>query len=99
MWKDENGKNIFSPIRRVDWLDGKGIGLYPNPAKDKLQLLVPGLSGKQAVFISDALGRKWEIETHFEAGKAEIQVQQFSKGMYMLRVGEEFPAGQKLVLE
>ncbi|WP_017731763.1 S8 family serine peptidase [Nafulsella turpanensis] len=67
-----------------------GLGVYPNPAKEQLQIQVPEISGKSVLHLQDASGKL--IKTYsVNAGQSlfELSVQALPQGLYWLRLQTE----------
>ena len=64
----------------------KAIQVYPNPAKDKLNISIPGNNNKTATLqLTDALGN--QIKTYRASGeKIELKLPVLSAGAYYLNV-------------
>jgi hypothetical protein len=83
LWFDEHGCQGWSEslvISSVDVLN-ESIGVYPNPAKNQINLLLP--TGSFELFISDLSGRV--IVTHLNVCNTDsVDISNLSAGIYVL---------------
>ena len=94
---DKDGKYTYSEIRKVDNIGAMDIVVYPNPAKDKLQIEINSKkNGRATVDILDISGRKILTQNiQLDAGHnlKSIDVSNLSEGNYLLKVymaGKQF---------
>ena len=77
------------PVVVTGDVDGKlsSISLYPNPAEDRLYILLPGSNSKKVTLLQ-ADGRVAE-EHHTSASSLEVDVRSYAAGLYLVRVTDE----------
>lgn len=66
----------------------KQISVYPNPAKDLLQIALPDMAGNVQVELFDIAGKRVLSQTH-EIGlnaRIDLTLTYLAKGMYLLRI-------------
>ena len=75
-----------------------GFEFYPNPAKDKVNITIPGgISGYGSLEIMNDIGQKRSVVLKFVHGKAELDLTGMGAGLYFLTTdGEDV---QKLLIE
>jgi len=68
-------------------ISGDGILIYPNPAKDQLNVIVPEFTG-QSIKITNIHGQLvYSGELLFQHTKVDISL--FSKGVYFVQIQSE----------
>ena len=78
--------------------DENSISLYPNPASQKLNILL-SKEMKGEIFVTDMLGKQ-QLHSRINGQKEEIDISTLGAGMYMLSVqGAESISVQKFVKE
>ncbi len=65
--------------------NNNGIALFPNPAKDELNIVTPKYSGEAVVKISDAIGAV-VYSAPVKNSTFKIQTSGFGKGIYFVQV-------------
>lgn len=73
-------------IMAVGTYSAAGVSVYPIPASDNINILIPG-GEQQLVAIEDVEGRVVYAETH-AAGMSTISVESLPAGIYMLRISD-----------
>lgn len=59
----------------------KSLLFYPNPGKEKIQVIVPN-SAIQSVYIIDVLGKQVEAGIDFQNGEIQLHTDKLAKGLY-----------------
>lgn len=77
MWNANDGSAI------ADHLAGQ-VKLFPNPAKDKVQLQVPQASGETLVTVYDLAGRILVQQTFAEQETCRLDVSSLNNGIYIV---------------
>jgi hypothetical protein len=87
---DQDGRFSYSPIRWIQLKEQKGIDIYPNPATDRISIILPDTwkTGSKKIEIINASGSV-VLQTTTTVSQYDIQVQQLSKGTYFVRVSKE----------
>lgn len=63
-----------------------GINIFPNPAKDEIQVKVAGAEGTAAYTLSDMTGRTLQHGALEANGNNRLDVKNFANGIYLLRI-------------
>lgn len=80
-----NGTVDYSDVKAVMFEGLKAVQIYPNPAKDKISVYIPGNNKTVTVQLTDALGN--QIKTYKASGeKADLNLPPLSSGSYYLNV-------------
>ena len=83
---DKDGYKDYSEIRNVELgIRNGGISVYPNPARDLVNVSVNKLVGKGQVYITNLLGYQLKIQSIVE-GANTIDISMLSKGVYFLNI-------------
>ena len=83
---DLDGKFEYSPVATAAVGKGKLKGIFPNPVKDKLNVIAGELSENATATIFDLSGKA--VQTTRLNG-AQIDVSNLNQGMYLLRVSDD----------
>jgi hypothetical protein len=79
----------------------EGLSIYPNPASSNLTVDLKSVSDPVELKIRNCLGQIIESHTYNSAGKSEVNLSGFEKGIYFLEVrsGDHSPYTTKLILQ
>ncbi len=66
--------------------NANAIYLYPNPTKDKLNIVLSALVANSEIKIYDALGSFIYTNNYLSASKIEIDMSQFPNGIYFIQI-------------
>jgi len=97
---DKDGRSSYSEVRSLTFSAVKGaIVIYPNPAKDKIEITVPGNTKTLQVQLLNSLGQ--QLHTYTMQGQyLPIQLGTMLPGMYYLKItGEEGEQVRKLMIQ
>jgi hypothetical protein len=86
---DKDGKLTYSNVATVNAVcTDKSIVVYPNPAKDVLNINISGYKGKIQASLYDGKGQLISI-SQFVNGKNSISVSALAAGLYTLSIRDE----------
>ncbi len=84
---DLDGRYSYSKIIRITMNDDNSIFLYPNPAREKLQMLLPTSNDFTSLGLYDANGNLLFIKTINKGSvHEEINIQNLAKGWYIIEL-------------
>ena len=93
-----NGAVDYTDIKALTF-DLKTIQVYPNPARDKVKINIPGNDGQVIIQLTDGSGK--QIKNYQAAGKdIELRLPGLSRGVYYLNIiKSNGTSTHKLVIE
>lgn len=84
---DINGAFTYSNTRLVQKNGKEVFAVYPNPAKDLVQISLPLQNSKSTVRIINTQGQQvWQQALPAQTKYTSVQVANFSKGLYLVQV-------------
>ncbi len=80
-----NGTIDYTDVKALTFDNAKGVRVFPNPAKDKIQVSIPGNSKAVTLQLTDGLGKV--IKIYKATGQSvELSLPALSSGVYYLNV-------------
>ncbi len=73
----------------TDFKEYADINIIPNPATDFMNILLPIIEGTQALKIFDITGKLVYTKEYSNASNIEINVSEFKKGIYFLKIDNQ----------
>lgn len=86
--EEHNGTTVYSPVRQAAFGQSGSMKLYPNPAHEAVQILLPEAKGSLHVWLIDATGRMLRTAV-FPGQQGSLQLQGLIPGIYSVRVSDE----------
>ncbi|MEO6282013.1 MAG: T9SS type A sorting domain-containing protein [Dyadobacter sp.] len=81
---DTDGTFAYSKIVNVNMGSDPTVGIYPNPATDKISLDVQDLLNAKSILISDLSGKK--VYASENVSGSEISVKHLSAGLFLVKI-------------
>jgi hypothetical protein len=70
-------------------VNGRRYTMFPNPVKSYLEIVTPDTPQSCDISVFDASGRLLQtVRLHFHDTRAQLNLQQFAPGMYLIRLSE-----------
>jgi hypothetical protein len=95
VWQDDNSgtvkylKGTYAPAS-VAWLPERElISVYPNPASGTFSVHVNKAANLTYSYLSDNMGRHFDLQPTYKNGTATFQLSGIAKGMYYFVMGNE----------
>lgn len=86
--EEHNGTTVYSAVRQAAFGQTGSLKLYPNPAREAVQVLLPEAKGSIHVWLIDATGRTLRTAI-FPGQQGMLSLQGLIPGIYSVRVNDE----------
>ncbi len=85
---DKDGKFLYSAVRMLKYIGRNAISLYPNPARDYINVKLPNAKPIKGIRIFNAQGEMLYDSKPMNSSARVIKIASFASGLYIVKVND-----------